>query len=47
MNLARLEAWIFAEELLAALPDWHVETPVDYGTNYTVRGPRRIDMSLP
>lgn len=42
MNLARLEAWVFAEELLAALPHWQVETPVDYGTNYTVRGPQRV-----
>lgn len=42
MNLARLEACIFAEEILAALPDWQVETPVDYGTNYTVRGPQRV-----
>jgi cytochrome P450 len=42
MNLARLEAWIFAEELVAALPHWHVQTPVDYGTNYTVRGPQSV-----
>jgi cytochrome P450 len=44
MNLARLEAWIFAEELLSALPDWQVQTPVDYGTNYTVRGPQRVTL---
>jgi len=44
MNLTRLEACIFAEELLAALPDWQVQTPVDYGTNYTVRGPQRVTL---
>lgn len=42
MNLARLEAWIFAEELLKALPRWQVQTPVDYGSNYTVRGPQKV-----
>ena len=46
MNLTRLEAQIFTEELLDAVADWHVEGPIDYGTNYTVRGPRRVVMSL-
>ncbi|WP_406813408.1 cytochrome P450 [Mycobacterium sp. M23085] len=40
MNLARLEAQIFLEELIASLPDWEVHQPLDFGTNFTVRGPR-------
>ena len=46
MNLARLEAQIFLEELIEALPDWDVEQPLDYGTNFTVRGPSRVLMSV-
>ena len=46
MNLARLEAQIFLEELIDALPDWNVDTPIDFGTNYTVRGPSRVLMSV-
>jgi cytochrome P450 len=42
MNLARLEAQIFLERLLDTLPDWRVRTPVDYGTNYAVRGPASV-----
>jgi cytochrome P450 len=42
MNLARLEAQIFLEGLIEALPDWIVDAPVDYGTNYAVRGPARV-----
>jgi cytochrome P450 len=42
MNLARLEAQIFLEELIEVLPDWIVDGPVDYGTNYAVRGPTRV-----
>ncbi|CAN5463626.1 cytochrome P450 [soil metagenome] len=45
MNLARLEAQVFLERLLAALPDWQVHTPVDYGTNYAVRGPAAVLVS--
>lgn len=45
MNLARLEAQIFLERLLDALPDWQVRTPVDYGTNYAVRGPAGVHVS--
>jgi cytochrome P450 len=45
MNLARLEAQIFAEELIDELPDWHVHGPVDYGTNYAVRGPSTVFVS--
>jgi cytochrome P450 len=46
MNLARLEAQIFCEELLAALPDWNVHEPLDFGTNFTVRGPSRVFVSV-
>lgn len=42
MNLARLEAQIFLEELIASMPDWNVHTPLDFGTNFTVRGPRSV-----
>ena len=45
MNLARLEAQIFLEELVAALPDWRVHPPVDFGTNYAVRGPAAVRVS--
>jgi cytochrome P450 len=46
MNLAKLEAQIFLEELVAVLPDWHVAQPVDYGKNYAVRGPSAVLLSL-
>ena len=46
MNLAKLEAQIFLTELLAALPDWQVAQPVDYGKNYAVRGPSAVVLSL-
>ncbi len=42
MNLARLEAQVFLDELLDALPNWAVDSPVDYGTNYAVRGPTAV-----
>ncbi|MBB3602863.1 cytochrome P450 [Mycolicibacterium sp. BK556] len=45
MNLARLEAQIFLEEFLDALPDWQVHTPIDFGTNYAVRGPANVRVS--
>lgn len=45
MNLTRLEAQIFVDELLDAVTDWQVATPIDYGTNYTVRGPSCVLMS--
>lgn len=47
MNLARLEAQIFLEEIMAVLPDWHVDTPVDYGSNYAVRGPSSVRVTRP
>jgi cytochrome P450 len=45
MNLARLEAQIFLEELINALPEWNVELPVDYGKNFAVRGPSAVLVS--
>lgn len=45
MNLARLEGQIFLEELIDALPDWQVGSPVDFGTNYAVRGPAAVRVS--
>lgn len=42
MNLARLEAQIFLEELIDTVSDWQLAGPLDYGTNYTVRGPSRV-----
>ena len=46
MNLAKLEAQIFLEEVIAALPDWQVEQPVEYGKNFAVRGPSAVVLSL-
>lgn len=46
MNLAHLEAQIFLEELVAAVPDWNVRAPLDFGTNFTVRGPSRVFVSV-
>jgi hypothetical protein len=34
------------EELLAVLPDWTVDRPLDFGTNFTVRGPSRVLVSV-
>lgn len=42
MNLARLEAQVFLDELLTALPDWQLSAPPDYGTNFAVRGPGAV-----
>ncbi|WP_131812892.1 cytochrome P450 [Mycolicibacterium peregrinum] len=46
MNLARLEAQIFLEELIGTVGAWQLAGPLDYGTNYTVRGPSRVLVSL-
>ena len=46
MNLAKLEAQIFLEEVIAVLPDWQVEQPVEYGKNFAVRGPSAVVLSL-
>lgn len=46
MNLARLEAQIFLEELIDVVGDWQLAGPLDFGTNYTVRGPSQVLVSL-
>ncbi|WP_319450525.1 MULTISPECIES: cytochrome P450 [unclassified Mycobacterium] len=47
MNLAKLEAQIFLEQLVDAVPDWDVADPVDYGKNFAVRGPSAVHISVP
>jgi len=42
MNLARLQAQIFVEDLIDTVGDWQLAGPLDHGTNYTVRGPCRV-----
>jgi cytochrome P450 len=46
MMLARLEAQVFLEQLLAALPDWQMHTPADYGTDDAIRGPVAVLVSV-
>jgi cytochrome P450 len=47
MNLAKLEAQIFLEQFIDAVPDWDVAAPVDYGKNFAVRGPSAVHVSVP
>jgi cytochrome P450 len=47
MNLAKLEAQIFLEQFIDAVPDWDVAEPVDYGKNFAVRGPSAVHVSVP
>jgi cytochrome P450 len=42
LNLARLEAQVWLERLLDELPDWELAEPPEYGTNFWVRGPKRV-----
>ena len=42
LNLARLEAQIWLERLLEELPDWELTEPPAFGTNFWVRGPRKV-----
>jgi len=42
LNLARLEAQIWLGRLLDELPDWEVAAPPEYGTNFWVRGPKKV-----
>jgi cytochrome P450 len=44
LNLARLEVQIWLERLLEELPEWEVGE-VDWGTEWTLRGPVRIDLA--
>ena len=43
MHLARLESRIWLDMLLDRLPEWEVAA-VDWGTNWAVRGPIRLDL---
>lgn len=43
ISLARLEAQIWLDALLDALPEWEV-ADIDWGTNWAVRGPIRLDI---
>jgi cytochrome P450 len=43
ISLARLEAQIWLDALLDELPEWEA-TNVDWGTNWAVRGPIRLDI---
>jgi cytochrome P450 len=46
-NLARLEASIVLEEMLARFPDWHVdESAVEYVYTTTVRGPAHVPVEV-
>ncbi len=41
-NLARLEVVSFLSTLLDRAPEWALDGPVDYGVDFTVRGPQQI-----
>jgi cytochrome P450 len=45
VNLARIEARVTTERLLAHLPDYHLAGPVDYGA-FGLRGPSRAMIAL-
>jgi cytochrome P450 len=48
LNLARLEVQIWLERLLEELPEWEVtdiDSDIDWGTEWTLRGPVRIDVT--
>lgn len=44
LNLARLEVQVWLDRLLEELPTWEV-AHVDWGTEWTLRGPVRIDLA--
>jgi cytochrome P450 len=46
LNLARLETEIWLDRLLDELPDFEVVGPVDYGTNFMLRGPLAVPIGL-
>jgi cytochrome P450 len=44
LNLARLEAQVWLDYLLDVMPQWNV-ADVDWGTNWTLRGPTHLYLS--
>lgn len=44
LNLARLELQIWLQRLLEELPDWTL-ADIDWGTEWTLRGPVRLDLT--
>lgn len=45
-NLARMEAGIWLNHLLDALPDFHLAEAVDYGRGFLLRGPLEIRLTV-
>jgi len=45
LNLGRLEAIVWLNRLLDELPDWELVGEPDFGTNFWVRGPKRITLA--
>jgi len=45
-NLARLESQIWLNALLDAMPDYVVAWPVEYGRNFSLRGPANAPIAL-
>jgi cytochrome P450 len=45
LNLARLEAQIFIEQLLDKLPDYELAGDIDYGRNFLLRGPAAVPIT--
>ncbi len=46
LNLARLETEMLLDKLLDEVSEWRIAHPVDYGTNFMVRGPSQLSMSV-
>jgi cytochrome P450 len=42
LNLARLEVEVWLNRLLDLMPEYHLAEPVDYGTNFQLRGPAAV-----
>lgn len=46
LNLARLEAQVWMEQLLQKMPDFEIDGPIDYGRNFLLRGPVAVPLAL-
>jgi cytochrome P450 len=46
IHLARLETAIWLDRLLDRLPAWDVPEPLDYGSNFVLRGPLTVPVRL-